>query len=237
MHIRDDRAYKLCDNLYPLILQSDCFIGEMDLDMSGSETQIPRYDLQHYFKDKTYQKMQRQIKKSYQVDLDHFSHLHPLMIMSILSTSVLESEHQVSLDEHLWKYAKDHGKKTIGLESYEEQLQILHSIEPCLIYKQLLKISRKPSTIRKSSSHSVDLYLQGRIHKLYLLSKSSMQQLRKKVIYERNRKMVSVINHLDSTTQNFITVGAGHLSGKFGLLSLLKKSGWKIHPHRIFSKA
>jgi len=31
-------------------------------------------------------------------------------------------------------------------------------------------------------------------------------------------------------------VGAGHLSGKFGLLSLLKKAGWKVKPTRFSSK-
>ena len=79
-----------------------------------------------------------------------------------------------------------------------------------------------------NTERTMDLYLKGRIHKLYQLSKSSMQELRKKVIYERNRNMASVIDHLDSTKQNFITAGAGHLSGKYGLIALLKKSGWKL---------
>ena len=43
----------------------------------------------------------------------------------------------------------------------------------------------------------MNLYIQGRIHELYKLSKTSMQQLRKKVIYERNHHMASVIEELD----------------------------------------
>jgi uncharacterized protein YbaP (TraB family) len=57
-----------------------------------------------------------------------------------------------------------------------------------------------------------------------------MQKLRKKVIYDRNHHMASVIDHLDANIQYFVTVGAGHLSGKSGLLSLLKKAGWKLKP-------
>jgi hypothetical protein len=158
------------------------------------------------------------------------------MIMSVVSTSVLQSEHHISLDEHLWNFAREHGKKTKGLESHEEQLNILHSIDPKPLYKQLLEISRNPSAIRKNTDKGLQLYMKGNIHQLYMLSKSSMQELRKKVIYDRNRHMASVIDHLDLlSTQYFISVGAGHLSGKYGLLALLKKSGWKLKPIRDFT--
>lgn len=235
MHIRDDRAYQLCKGLYPLIMQADHFIGEMDLDMRPAEMNLPQYDIHQFINTKAYKKLRDQLLKSFKFNLDQFSSLHPLMIMSIISTSVLQSEHVISLDEHLWEYAKQHGKPTGGLESYNEQLNILHSIEVGPLYRQLLAISRNPSSIRKHTDKSLELYINGKIHHLYKLSKASMQDLRKKVIYERNRNMFSVIDHLDLSTQYFITVGAGHLSGRFGLLALLKKAGWKVKPIRAFS--
>jgi uncharacterized protein YbaP (TraB family) len=60
-----------------------------------------------------------------------------------------------------------------------------------------------------------------------------MQDLRKLVIYQRNKNMSSVITQLDISKKYFITVGAGHLSGKFGLLPLLKRAGWKIIPLKL----
>jgi len=175
------------------------------------------------------------LNKSFNLNIDQVSHLHPLMIMSIISTSILQTEHHISLDEYLWNFAKQHDKPTSGLESYDQQFKILHSIEAGPIYKQLLDMSKNPGATKKSTGKSLDLYVKGYIHQLYMLSKASMQHLRKKVIYERNFHMVSVINHLDHSLQYFITVGAGHLSGKFGLLSLLKKSGWKVRPARSIS--
>jgi len=236
MHIRDDRAYQLCSELYPLILQAGQFIGEMDLDLRPQDLMLPPYDIHRFLKDKDYQKLKHQLFKSFGINIDQLSLLHPLMIMSFISASVLQSEHLISLDEHLWQYAKENGKPTSGLESYDEQLNILHSIEVPPLYRQLLEISRNPRSIRKHADKSLDLYINGKIHQLYKLSKASMQHLRKKVIYERNQKMLSVIDHLDLSTQFFITVGAGHLSGKFGLLSLLKKAGWKVKPTRFSSK-
>jgi uncharacterized protein len=233
MHIRDDRAYQLCHDLYPLILQADRFIAEMDLDVLSADIILPKYDIHQYLKEKAYKKLGNQLMKSFGLNIDHLAHLHPLMIMSVISTSILQSEHHISLDEHLWNYAKQHDKPATGLESYNQQFEILHSIDPGPIYKQLLDMSKKPAAIKKNTARSLDLYINGRIHELYMLSKASMQHLRKKVIYERNTHMVSVIDHLDNSLQYFITAGAGHLSGKFGLLSLLKKAGWKVKPARL----
>lgn len=230
MHVRDDRAHQFAEKLYPMILQSDQFIGEMDLDETPASINLPAYNIHDFISERTYQKLNAQLKKSYKIELGSIAHLHPLMIMSLLSTSVLESEHHISLDEHLWRYAVEHGKPASGLETYAAQLEILHAIPVAPLYKQLVDVSRKPSILKKSTTRGLNLYIQGRIHELYKLSKTSMQQLRKKVIYERNQHMVSVIEELDKSKQYFITVGTGHLSGKFGLIHLLKKIGFTIKP-------
>jgi uncharacterized protein YbaP (TraB family) len=230
MHIRDERAFQSRKKLYELILSSDAFIGEMDMAMPGSIIEQLKYDARTFIKEKAYQKLRKQLIKSFQVDLDCYRHLHPLMVMSLISNSVLQKEHLVSLDENLWNYAKENGKLMLGLESYETQFQILHSIDPGPLYKQLLKIGRNPSAVRKHTDRGINLYVEGRIHELYVLSKSSMHELRKKIIYERNKRMANVVVNLDSALQYFITVGAGHLSGKTGMISMLRKQGYKVKP-------
>ena len=233
MHIRDNRAYQLCKELYPLILDADHFIAEMDLEGRSIPVTSQSYNIYQYIDQKAFEKLRSQILKSFNIDLALYAGIHPLMIMSLISTSVLEAEHQISLDEHLWEFAKQNEKPTSGLESFQEQLNILQSIDVRSIYKQLLEIGRKPWLMRKNSDKGLELYIQQDIHQLYKLSKSSMQQLRKKVIYDRNHRMVSVIDHLDYSMKYFITVGAGHLSGKFGLISLLRKSGWTVKSLRL----
>lgn len=233
MHIRDDRAHQLCRHLYPLIEECDAYFGEMDLELPEISPTMTTYDMRKHVTPNAYEKMVAQIEKSFGINIDQLRHLHPLMIMSVISTSVLKSDHLISLDEQLWQFAKNHAKPTAGLESYEEQFRILHSIDPVPLYRQLVKISRSPSVIRSQTRKSLELYMAGRIHDLYMLSKSSMQDLRKLVIYQRNKNMSSVITQLDISRKYFITVGAGHLSGKFGLLPLLKRAGWKSMPLKL----
>lgn len=193
------------------------------------------YNAHKAWSEKIFRKIRKQFLKSFKFDISNYGHLHPLMIMSVMANSVLESEHHISLDEHLWEYAKQNGKETLGLESFEEQYRILHSIDPMPLYRQILKISKRPASIRKNTAKGLNLYMEGNIHELYILSKSSMKDLRKKIIYKRNEKMASVIIGLNPEVKYFITVGAGHLSGKTGILSALKKEGWKVKPVRLMA--
>jgi uncharacterized protein YbaP (TraB family) len=231
MHIRDDRVHQFGKKLYPLILSSNRYIGEMELDAtpSISFSQQP-YDLKGFFRPNVFEKIKSSLLKSFGVDVEPLNAMHPLMIMSAISQGILAAEHQVSLDEHLWQFAVQHDKQVSGLESYEEQFSILHNIDPASLYRQLYKISKSPSGMRRQTSRALEWYLQGNAHKLYQLTKASMHKLRKSVIYERNQQMTLRIRSLDPASTYFIVIGAGHLSGNKGVIPLLKRSGWKVKP-------
>lgn len=233
MHIRDNRVYWFGEKLYPLIEEADVYVGEMELDIPGEVFIANTYDLKKEMSASVYEKTRKQLLKSFRLDLGRFIHFHPLMIISAISQSMLEAEHQVSLDEHLWQYATRQGKTTIGLESYVEQNTLLHSLDPLPLYKQIIKISRSPSGIIRQTHKALSWYMKNDIHQLYRITKSSMHGLRKKIIYDRNHVMAQRILGFDPEKIYFIAVGAGHLSGKNGLLALLKQSGWKITPHLL----
>ncbi len=205
----------------------------MDLSQVMPESQLPRYDIDDFMRRKDYDKARNQFLKSFHIDLDHLKHMHPLMIMSLLSTSALTREHLISLDEHLWNFAVSHDKEVSGLESFEKQLQLLTSIEPAGLYRELKSLASNPGKIRSNTQKGLSLYLHGKTHQLYMLSKASVGRLRKKVIHERNLDMAHVIDHLDVSKQYFITVGAGHISGQVGLVALLNKSGWNVKPLKL----
>jgi uncharacterized protein YbaP (TraB family) len=44
----------------------------------------------------------------------------------------------------------------------------------------------------------------------------------------RNKNWISQLKKLPSTQSRFIAVGAGHLVGKMGLISLLRKEGYTV---------
>jgi len=230
MHIRDDRVYRFCDALYPLIRQADVYVGEMDLTDLPHQAPEQGYHMPAFFRPAAYRKIRKQILKSFGLDISRYAHLHPLMIMSAISQNILYNDHAVSLDEHLWNYAKNSQLTLQGLETISEQMEILHSIKPDSLYRQIKAISSQPNKIRNFSDSAIDYYTKGDIHQLYQLTKSSMHALRKLIIYDRNRLMIGRIVNFDPALRYFITVGAGHLSGSSGIISGLRKSGYKVSP-------
>jgi uncharacterized protein YbaP (TraB family) len=233
MHIRDDRVYRYCDALYPLIRQADVYVGEMDLTDLPHRAAEQGYNMAAFFRPAVYSKLRKQILKSFKLDINRYAHLHPLMIMSAISQTILDNDHAVSLDEHLWNYAKENHLTLQGLETINEQMEILHSIKPDSLYRQIREISSHPRKMRKFSDSAIDCYTRGDIHQLYQLTKSSMHELRKLIIYDRNRLMTTRILSFDPAVHYFVTIGAGHLSGSTGIISGLRKSGYKVSPVRF----
>lgn len=230
MHIRDARAFLLAGKLNPYILQSDCYVAEMDLRLPTPSSPGRRYQMEAHFRPKVFTRIKQQLRKSFDLDLDRYSDLHPLMIISAITQRILMQDHSISMDEYLWDIAARHRIDLTGLESLEEQVQLLHSLPVDPLYRQIKHISQRPDVMRAFTQKSIDYYLKADIHALYLLTKRSMHELRRPVIYDRNYRMVKRIQMYDHTKSHFIAVGAGHLSGRYGIISLLRKEGWEVRP-------
>jgi uncharacterized protein YbaP (TraB family) len=210
--------------------ETDVYVGEMDLSADPVSMPDKGYNCREYFTSKAYTKLRNQLLKSFRLDIDRYAHLHPMMIMSVITQSVLESDHGISLDEHLWDFAQQHQLKMQGLETVEEQMSLLHSISPTPLYQQIKQIGARPSQIRKFTARALKYYTRGEIHLLYQMTRSSLHHLRKPIIDHRNEVMITRISEYHPEWSYFITVGAGHLSGPKGLISGLRKKGWRVIP-------
>lgn len=61
------------------------------------------------------------------------------------------------------------------------------------------------------------------------VSDKKMNSIYEKLIYERNRNMVSKIEEFLRTKETyFVVVGAGHLVGKKGIIEMLRGKGYPV---------
>ena len=137
------------------------------------------------------------------------------------------------MDRDLWNVAEKKGKVLSGIETFEEQLQILKKIPIEYQIKNLLSIAQKLSAYKKQLLNMAVTYETGDIQKLSKLSKKGLGSIRKFMIQDRNHVMADRIYAKVRENSLFCAIGVGHLAGKEGVLRLLKAKGLNIKPIKV----
>jgi len=142
------------------------------------------------------------------------------------------------LDMQLYRKAKDAGKRILGLESMQEQLAVFDDMsesdqiallrealgsrdELPVMFESLIEayLARNLDTLMERSEH----YLQGNDPRLAAL-------FREAAVESRNRRMAQRMLPLFDQGGWFIAVGALHLPGVNGILSLVEQKGYRVTP-------
>ena len=129
--------------------------------------------------------------------------------------------------------AKPHGKPIIGLETVEEQMDLLSSGDPKTqleAFEAGLKTSAEPAN--NTIGPLLDAWIHGRPDRIASLTDKELgkfPEARKMLFDDRNRAWVKKISaFLDQPKVYFITVGAGHLAGPQGVPALLRARGFSV---------
>jgi len=121
----------------------------------------------------------------------------------------------------------------VGLETADEQLALLDS-QP--LNEQLKWLTDIADNAQKSIDEFQklnNLYRAQDSDSLYTLSAIGMKESalsKAKMLDERNIRWIPAIEKAISGTPTFIAVGAGHLGGKNGVVSLLRAKGYTLTP-------
>lgn len=157
---------------------------------------------------------------------------------TLLSTMLLQGEQdceQTSYEEEFVRLAKKQNKPTLGIETVEEQLALFDYLS----YKQQaemlvsdLKSTMNPASVQDNSLQSVtELYKQGKITELLdLLRSEEAEDFEEALLNKRNRTWIPILERMMRSKPTFIAVGAGHLAGAQGVISLLRKAGYRLTP-------
>ncbi len=237
MHIRHLNIIKSQIAVFEKLQSCDAFACEFNLEerqnMHTDHTHLNLPDgksIKEFITEKQYFKLQKIIKKASKIELDHFQHFQPIFITNLLTESILRKDSPYSLDEFLWNYAIAEGKEMLGIETIEAQMAILKKIDLKFQINSLLTIGKNYKNFRHNTLKLNELYLKGDIHQLHQSTKKGIGKMRKILLYDRNEHMANRIDAIASQKSFFCAIGAGHLSGKKGVLRLLKLKGWKVSP-------
>ncbi|MBT8232279.1 MAG: TraB/GumN family protein [Saprospiraceae bacterium] len=235
MHVKDEAAFTFAQKAINHLQMCDSFYAEMDLNEASTAIKPTDYlmddnmSLKNYFKEKKYAKYKRIVLKSFSLNLDNYQYLKPIIILNNLAESVMSSDNARPLDHFLWHQAELLNLKLGGLETVDEQVSTLKSLEIELQLKMLKKALKNISSFKSSNQILKTLYAQQDIIKIFKLSNKGLGKLRQPLLYVRNRIMADRIAQY-ANKRSFFAVGAAHLGGNKGVLKLLKSKGFKLKP-------
>lgn len=234
MHVRDFRAFTFIEQAYTKLVQCEAIALEFNLEeapigLDISLLHLPKgQNLEDLIPPRKLKKMRDFLIKTTQIDLFQLRQYTPFFITNTITNQILANDMPLALDQHLWQYAKKHGMSGFGLETYGEQLQILHSIPLEQQLKNMTDAIRHIGNYRRSIRKMADLYKEGNIYKIYKAAKRSASGARNLLLYKRNKVMASRMFELAENRPVFFAIGAGHLAGGKGVLRLLKHQGASI---------
>jgi len=160
----------------------------------------------------------------------------PLIASSLLMESAMGCEQQVAMEQLIMEEAKKNNKRIEGLETTAYQMSIFDSIPYSVQVQELLKMVNGKDNEKDGDKEYNDLmnaYREQDLNKLGKLisqTEGGMMNYEDILLNNRNRNWVAKLKMLLPDKSLVIAVGAGHLTGEKGVISLLRKEGYKVSP-------
>lgn len=241
MHVRDQRAFMSLGPVLEKIQACEAFAAEFHLgdvgDVDPQMMQIPGGQrISSLFPKKRYEKYRHILLKATGLDLVQFDNSLPFLVVNLATEHLLASEMPEPLDAYLWNLAKQSGKSLHGIETFQEQMEVLEKINLETQLKMLDGLCRNTAKFRQYLLRLADHYEKGNAQLLYKLVKQNTRGLRQLLLYRRNEIMAERIHLMAVEKSVFAAIGAAHLGGGKGVLRLLKKKGYRLTPVLIEPK-
>jgi len=239
MHLIKEKDFILTDNVKNTFAETNQLILELDMDNPSLQTEMMKYitmkndtTLNDLIDEESYKKLDAKIKPIIGVSLDFINTWQPLMISSMLTGDIM-GENPVSFESTFMKMAKTDSLEVLGLETPEDQLNIFHSIPYSLQAKSLLRSLNNKEKMIEEFKKLVLLYKNEDINGLYNIFVKQDEGVKLPIdiiLHNRNEKWISKIQEYATDKASFIAVGAAHLGGEKGVISLLRKAGYTVTP-------
>ncbi|HWB64494.1 MAG TPA: TraB/GumN family protein [Chitinophagales bacterium] len=246
MHTTDARIVNLGNKIAKKYFdQAPTYAMEIDpgkgLDNIGLLTKLMmggKYSLAKMMPASEYSFLDSMVSANTGFSLAMFDNVAPVFIMSVfemktlgLTDTVVEGSSDV-LDVYFYNKAKDAGKKIIGIETVEEQLDALNSLT---YQEQADLLVQEIDSFRVNNEAGKDVLKYYLTQDLDSLNASDddinkPEKFYKALVTDRNVRMATRIMGFIKKQQTFIAIGALHLPGKDGVIELLRKKGFTVEP-------
>jgi len=225
---------------------SDAVAGELVIDSSIQQAMMEASllggtTLQKILPDTLYAKTAKWFKEEAGLDLINLDTFNPFTVMTV----ALAISHQkyfpnkrgeVQLDTYFQELAKKDGKKIVGLETIQMQINAIFKQLTLARQVEILNETFKEKDGLKSAIAVMnDAYTRNdlnALHKLMYAGTYKREEM-KPLLDDRNHYWMQQLPELMKDQSLFVAVGALHLVGETGLVQQLRKKGYTVTPINI----
>lgn len=157
--------------------------------------------------------------------LEKYTKIKPIYVGGLILTDLLGKVKMY--EQELSSMAKKEKKNVIGLETIQEQMEIVSNIT---IEDQMDDLKTTTASMLRDYNELLAAYLAQDLTQLGELAtkEEGFDKMEAKLLTERNDKWIVAMKDQLSKNSTFFAVGAMHLVGEKGLISQLKAAGYTV---------
>lgn len=168
-----------------------------------------------------------------------FAPLKPAMVNTVLA--LVQSQAAFpnfnpaqQLDGEIQKRGAEAGKEIGGFETIEDQCKAMFGTSIMTQANELMEMVRNDDKASGTAIRLAKAYLSGDLNSMLAIMEDPElggdEEWSDRMLNKRNANWVRIMAGLLPTASVLIAVGAGHLPGDKGLISLLRKEGYTVKP-------
>ena len=214
------------------------FYGELKMDDPQMQSKLMAKmtmqgkTLQSMFTDADYKRVSESFQKITGMPLISFDNFKPFLPVSLLALKSITCSEIVQPETEFVSVAKKNQLPVLGLETVDEQMDAIDKEPLDSQINDLMKTVLNFDSVKTEMLHMTAAYNLRDVDSLYSFFKNTGfgLEIEKNLLIDRNRRWVPLISNIIKKEPTFFAVGAGHLGGKEGVVSLLRKQGYTIKP-------
>ncbi len=159
--------------------------------------------------------------------VDKYAKIKPIYVSGLILTELLGKVKMY--EQELSGMAKKSKKEIVGLETIQEQMEIISGIP---IEDQIEDLKSTTASMLRDYNEMLDAYTNQDLEELEKVGSESegFDKMEAQLLTDRNNRWVKAITEQLTNRSTFYAVGAMHLVGEAGLINQLKEAGFTVEP-------
>lgn len=240
MHTDDQRVTEFSPKIIEAFNQSEAFMMETLPPRDPSIFMMKQGTVSEMMTEKEFDQV-RELADFHSMHIEAAMHMKPWLLAVIFDLPKPKALY--SMDELLMAKAEEQDKKIIGLEKMRDHFSVLDAVsmdDQMVMLRAVLKRSQKDK--ERDYEKLLKTYQSGDLKKIIdlddkitggMLPKAVWENMRVKLIDERNAGMAEGLVSVAKDNAVFAAVGASHLAGDGGILGRLRAAGFSVTPVKL----